>query len=86
MKRQQPEIIRVRLVHAATSQIRAEVLAGPEAAMHIATLDGVDGLIVDEPGCVSFVPMANVIEIRLAGVPAEVSRAESVPGAGKTGR
>lgn len=86
MKRQQPEIVRVRLVHAATAQILTEVLAGPEAAVHIATLDGVDGLIIEEPGCVSFVPMANVIEIRLAGVPAEVSRAEPVPGAGKAGR
>jgi hypothetical protein len=86
MKRQQPEILRARLAHAATSQIRTEVISGPEAAVHLATLDGVEGLIVEEPGCVSFVPIANVIELRLAGVPAEVSRAEPVSGAGQARR
>jgi len=86
MKLSQFEIIRARLAHAATSQIRTEIISGPEAAAYLATLGGVQGLIVEEPGCVSFVPITNVIELRLSGVPAEVSRAEPVSGAGQARR
>lgn len=87
MKRGQPIIVRARLAHAATAEIKTELMAGPETSMHLATLDGCEGLIIAEPGCISFVPIANVIELRISEVHAEVAtRAESASSASQARR